>query len=70
MTRFNDIDIDGNLKRVWLYYFPGLLPTSKKNPGYPSDNTTHGFTSFRRREMDFTTMGLVRTLSQRINILT
>jgi len=41
-TRFNDIDIDVKPEKgMALLFFPGLLPTSKKNPGYPSDNTTH-----------------------------
>lgn len=41
-TRFNDIDLDVKPKKgSALIFFPGLLPTSKKNPGHPTDNTTH-----------------------------
>ena len=41
-TRFNDIDLDVKPKKgMALIFFPGLLPTSKKNPGHPADNTTH-----------------------------
>ena len=41
-TRFNDIDLDVKPKKgMALIFFPGLLPTSKKNPGHPADNTMH-----------------------------
>ena len=41
-TRFNDINIDIKPEKgMALLFFPGLLPTSKKNPGEAADNTKH-----------------------------
>lgn len=41
-TRFNDLNIDIKPKKgMALIFFPGLLPTSKKNPGCKSEKTTH-----------------------------
>lgn len=41
-TRFTDINLDVKPKKgSALIFFPGYLPTSKKNPGCRTDNTTH-----------------------------